>query len=498
MVFTYLTLGENLTQGIQYASYWVAACSVYGISRKVGHSPAQALFTALSGLLLINWLMESTTTQNDLIITAYVGIAVYGILAFYRSADQRYLIMTAVSSGLAVGTKATAVLALIPASMVFIPVVLHHLKSKSALYKVILSSKIFATFTLSIVIFALPAGYIDNMAIFDHPTGPEEVRKSHSFEDQSFSVVVKEGIKNSLRFSFDFVHLDGLPPITPVKKIDSMIVFVPVKLLNLININLEDNNNTRSSFKFNRSTIGSEDSSYWGILGFGLIWISISISIVNMKQDLVLFLLSMSFILFFLVQAFIGPYDPWRGRYFTMAAIFALPSLGLYLNVRNLIAKVYVLSIVIGACVSALSGVFMRANSMPLTLKYQNYNYQSIFTMSRIEQLTRKRPTTTQIFTKIEEIVPQNATLAVFHAEDRYEYPLFGENLRRVIVPIRSFWGDLQDIPPDAQFLLYIDNFPCSDKQNDVHLGLDYYLRDLSTTRDMTNHCLRMHQKKLR
>ena len=74
LIYTFLVSGrnENLFQMVQFISYWSAIASVYAISRKIGNNQTQSIFAATTSALLVEWLMEATTTQNDLTITAYL------------------------------------------------------------------------------------------------------------------------------------------------------------------------------------------------------------------------------------------------------------------------------------------------------------------------------------------------------------------------------------------------------------------------------------------
>lgn len=332
---------------------------------------------------------------------------------------------------------------------------------------------------IAVCIFALPSGYIENYHNFGNPIGPSEVRKLHSFEGESISYIVENGSKNLLRYGFDFLSLDGLP-IKLARNLQTTIRYFPVTMVQMSGINLETPEATRELFSLDKMPSSHEDYSYWGILGFGLIWVVIVLSLIGVIKPIDIRVLSLATLLFIISQTYSGPYDPWRGRYFTFCAIFAVPTIGITIKAKNKFIRVYLVLIVWLGCISAAGAVLDRDNSPFISLPLLNYDKTSILIMDRMQQLTMNNVTYYEPLKTFDEIVPSNATVAVFAYEDSPEYPLFGKYLTRIIIPINSFDDGVQPIPESADYLLYSQNsFPCT-KSSDEYLGADWYLRELS------------------
>ena len=363
LLYTYLISGrnENLTQLVQFISYWVAVCSVYAISRKVGCDKTQSIFAATVGALLTEWLMQATTTQNDMILTAYVGATVYFLFAFRETNEWKYLGLTALGIGLSIGTKASFFLPLLSVTLVALYIIF---QSKSNLQRRFLDFAILTGCTfLAVCIFALPSGYIENYVNFGHPIGPVQVRALHAFEGEPVSYIARNGTKNLIRYGFDFLSLDGMPPSFPVQAAQNFVRFFPEKIVLNLGIDLEISEATRDPFFLQKMPIAHEDASYWGIFGFGLVWVMVLLSIVGVIKSSDIRVLSFAAVVFLLCQAYSGPYDPWRGRYFTICAIFAVPTIGVSLLAKNRFIRVYLLLIVWIGCVSALLAVVFKENS---------------------------------------------------------------------------------------------------------------------------------------
>ncbi|GAB4459967.1 MAG: hypothetical protein Kow0070_15570 [Anaerolineales bacterium] len=344
LLYTYLVSGknENLTQLVQFVSYWVAVCSVYAISRKVGNSKPQSVFAAAAAALLTEWLMESTTTQNDMILTAYGGAAVYFLFAFRETRNWKYPALAASAIALSIGTKASSFLPLLSVALIafyiFFP-------SKANFQRQLRDFAVFGGWIfLAVVILALPSGYFENYRLFGHPVGPENVRAMHAFEGKSLGYIAENGTKNLLRYGFEFLSLDGMPTINPVLRAQTLIRSLPVAAVNKMGMDLEADDATRVPFDLQKWPSSHENGSYWGVFGFGLVWVMVFLSLAGIIKSTDIRILSLAAVLFLISQAYAGPYDPWRGRYFTTCAIFAVPPIGMALQ-KNRLVRLYLTSV---------------------------------------------------------------------------------------------------------------------------------------------------------
>ncbi len=510
-LYSYLMSGnENLTQIVQYLSYWIIIISIFGISRKAGMSKNQSLFSALISGLLISILMQATTTQNDLLLTALIGSIVYYFFGFKHDGKKQHLILASIAISISLGVKASIVLAMVPVA--FIAVWCFNRNGDPL--KTQINHYLFTgiAFIVSVVLFTLSSGYFFNIQKFGHPLGPEMIRVSHTFESESAGFIVQNGIRNTARYAVEFVSLDGLPTISPIRKAqkrirgysqnyyqeffhsadsDNNIVESDIQSTieytgnrSLINY-LMDSQAARAQFNYFKMPVSNEDFSYWGIFGFTLIWPLLFYSLFSKKSSVSLKILAIAAIIFFLLQGFSGPYDPWRGRYFNIAVIFATPALGLILYTKSRFLKLYLLLVIYIGCISAFSGNILKSGQISdVESNGNHYTFDFFFTKDRIAQLTRLG----QFYEPVKafnDIVPESASVAVYLPGDSHEYPLFGKNFTRTLYPINSFISGVQPIPENAEYLLYHDSYPFADIENDIHIGqliysgTDWYIRIL-------------------
>ena len=481
-IYVYLATGlsENLMQLVQFFSYIISGISIYGISRLIGGNKFQSIIATLIFLLLTESLMESITTQNDMLITALVGVIIYFMLLWKRSSDLRYLLLIGLAVGFALGVKSSFILVLPSIATIFL--YLLYVGNHTKLQKLQDFALISLFSILSIIALSIPSGYIENIQDYEHPIGPKHVRSGHSFEGKNFEYIMNNGSKNVLRFGFDFLSLDGLPPIGPLNLAQETIQQVPKGLLSIFNITIEGKEGCRVPYRYaTKTSMAHEDSSSWGIFGFSLIWLSIILSLLGFIKSKLVRVLSVSTIIFVLVQSFIGPYDPWRGRYFLIATIFGVPTLVGLFNIKNQFFKGYLLIMILLGSLSALSSVVFRANSGIVDFQYRNYVSKSVFNMDRLEQLTRNRKCFNTVFNTYEQNVPESAIVATILGGDQFEYPLFGEHFTRIILPLNPSDGTLKSIPVEAEYL-YFDSriYPDINITTDIFLGCKtIYLRKL-------------------
>ena len=484
LLFTYLVSGrnENLTQLVQYISYWIAVSCVYGISRTTGNNRTQSIFSALVSALLINWLMEATTTQNDLIITAFLGLIIYSLFAYYKSHEWKYLIISSLGIGLSIGIKANVFLPIISIAFIVIFIFINPGDDKHHRLRAFCFFVLFSV--ISISMFAFPAGYLENYKNFGHPIGPQNVREDHAFEGESLGYILKNGTKNLIRYGLDSLSLDGIYPANTFIKIQDLIRFIPLEIIKGIGIDLESEEASRVTFFYQKKPLSNEDRSYTGVFGFGLIWLMVILSLTGVLKSEGSKLLSFAAVIFFITQAYSGPYDPWRGRYFISWAIFAVPTIGPAIQVKNKYIRGYLFLIILLGCISALSSVCFKETKALLYINEQGKITSDLFSQNRLFQLTNGRRRY-ETLVKYEKLVPIKATVATYLQIGSFEYPLFGKSLTRTILPINSFDKGLQPIPVNAQYLLYDVSYPCA-STNDINLGNNWFLRHLT---DLNRNC---------
>ena len=294
------------------------------------------------------------------------------------------------------------------------------------------------------------------------------------------SYILIQGSKNVLRFGSEFLSLDGLQP-AKGWKIHGVFRTAQNILRTLPKNHCPGHGaylrgmEPRVPFSHAKGAIAHEDSSYWGVMGFSLIWVVVLLSLLGVVRSQSARVLALAAIVFLLVQSYAGPYDPWRGRYFIMAAVFAVPPVAALLEQRlSKAVRLYIAAVVAFGCLSASVAVLLRSDSPILSTA----GHPSVFEMDRIGRLTRSAGYADRIGSSMHWST-LTTTVAVDLPGESYEYPLFGHGLTRHLIPINWFRVGYRPPPKEAQFLLFMSGANVEPTLQDVDLGGGWYLRRL-------------------
>ena len=148
--------------------------NIPGIARCSGCRRIPSLLAAFISSLLTETLMEAITTQNDLLMTALVGAAVYFLLAYRQSGNWRNLLFVSMSFSLGLATKSSFLLV---APSLFIIGLFAFLANTTRIRGLALGrdlSLLAVACSASAAVFVLPAGYVDNYRLLGNPIGPTE------------------------------------------------------------------------------------------------------------------------------------------------------------------------------------------------------------------------------------------------------------------------------------------------------------------------------------
>ncbi len=483
---------ENLAQIWQFLAYLTAASCVFGISREIGQKRSAALLAAGVFALLTVCLMQSTTTQSDMLLAAFAGVVAYALLVYRRGPRSAKLLIAALGFGMGWGVKASFSL-FVPSFLLIAAYVFIRRGRPFGLRGLFL----LALFILpALLLMALPAAYWDNYRYFSHPLGPEEFRRVNAYEGRPLSFVLSAGARHLLRQGFDFLTLDGLPALPPIWKIQNALRYPPRLLTSALGLDLE-RGLVHPWFYFPPPQ-SHEDYSSWGVLGWTLVWPALSLSVAGLPRRRAAGITAIAALLFIVAHSFSGVYDfGGRTRYLLPATVLALPAAGRWFYVRSRVLKAWLFCFILIGCLSALTAVLFRYRSpilfdqslwlrgrltaaqeevWPLPLRTR-----SIFMQDRMSQVLRDAPVFDEAIRNYEWLVPPDAAVAAALNPNSVEYVLFGPGLTRKIIPLNSFHRGLQPVPAEADYLLWADDFDeiFNRGDGDIHLGKDLWLRRL-------------------
>jgi len=450
---------STITGFVQWTGALAGAVAVFGISRLLGWNRAPSLFAALFWLSLPEILLQSTTTQLDLIVSVLFVISIYFFILGIRQRFFPALILSGLALGLSIGTKQIALFTL-PGLAAFVFLV--WLKDRRSYLKPIL------TWAAASLAFSLLLGsyiYIQNSILFQHPLGDRETL-ARQVGGQNLWGIKENLVYNSARFFYQSLDFSGIPPIVTDNLMTAKASFFQ-PIFSSFGMNLESNiavQKPESLFSFLENPPIQEDQTWYGILGFFLL---LPLSIwqfiqgVRLRDPFRIGLVIMAFCYALCVITFRPGWTPNQGRYFIPAVTLTAPFIASIVRHgrgwKILDWMILVLSVI------GFSVVTVNNSSKPL-ISYSHIReaikplirYDNPQNIKRINSLVRYYfpnekdiweldPTYLQLFQNgmavrpinlVQQYVPEDASLALGFANYLPVFPFFGQHLTRTLFPV--------------------------------------------------------------
>lgn len=493
-IFSFLMTGEfeNAFKFIHHLSYWITLVSIFGITQRIARNNLNAsFFCALAFAFFLDFLMQAITTETDIVLAAYLSCLLYFLFTYHTTHEDRYLYLAGLVFGIVYGHKVTFTLLLPSVFVVILYTVVLKNFSFNRLFRTqinwLATAKLGVAIIICFCIWTLPTGYLKNIEVFGHPIGPPTSLKHQSIEratsNGGFRNLFEQGSRNVIRYSYDFINLDGIRNLAIGQDINRTMRKPLVLIENKLNMLLDETTEyTIQPFAFERRFEFFNANPYWGIFGFGLVFPLVIMVLVGLIRSPTHVFLAIAIVLHFAALSYSAPYDPWKGRYFQETGIFGVLFLSLLFTQKYSIEKAgqyyglktYVGTITVLACISALLAVFLNMRCLP----FKALGRESAFKTERIEMMTFARPDITKAYQKFDSIVPNSAVVALGTINDDFEYPLYGKYLTRRLITINPFEKGVQPIPPEADYLFFSKNV-ITPLPTDLRLGTDTTMKNL-------------------
>jgi hypothetical protein len=471
------------------SAYWILFIGSYGLLKRLLIPFVIRIFCSSLLLFIPIAIIQSTSTDTDIVLAAYLISTIYFLFSFRETQKTIYIYLSALAFSIALSHKITFVFSLIPIGIILVYIVIN-LKSQNWKYQIkhtVLACVIF------ILIITLPTGYLANYVNYGHPIGPKTATQHQSIERAgNLYNLMANGSRNLIRYQFDLLNLDGLRNIEFVEKNQRKIKVYFQLIDQKLNLGLESKTSfTIIPFSFNRRLEFYNGTPIYGII-FIIFCIPSILFLRKRSTKRIYYYFFAAYIFHLIALAYTAAYDPWKGRYMLSTLVFIIPIIANWLNKKQLFqnnqfGKIFLILSSILISTTGLSTILLHLRALPLGTKVK----PSIFNMTRIEALTISRPDISHAYANFENLVPENATVALGTVNDDYEYPLWGPNFSRKLIPINPFEQGLQIVPKEADYLFFAKSV-IKPQSGDIRLGTnfnmsegvivrgeDYYLRKL-------------------
>lgn len=438
ILWTILLRGTDQFAGfVQWTAALISAISVYGITRMMSATRAQSIFPALIYLSLSQIQLQSTTVQNDLVVSSFFVSAIYLFILGWRYKHRNTLIISSMALGLSVGAKSTAAFAL---PGLFCAVLIFWFVSSISQRRLIVfwgAACIVGTLLLGAYI------YILNTAAYGYPLGiPGFVEgvttstSSHLSPDEeiiqaqySRLETLAINIPRYLVQMADFSSMGSIgQEISQIKYDLFQRLFESTPVATAGTANQSDWQTTLSVWWG-----AHEDTSWFGPLGWMLFIPGIIYGIYRgaRHRDPIALSLALIPVLFLILHSMFQPYTPAKGRYYVLAITIGAP----LMVWPTLYRRNWRLFVLISTCL-ALTTIYVNTfhnASKPLLGSRTILNQDYITLQTSAETVSPQFATLVRM---VNTYIPRNGSLGILVHGDLREYPFFVRGLTRTLVPI--------------------------------------------------------------
>jgi hypothetical protein len=467
---TYWTLlflrSDHLVGSVQWLAVLVSGIGVFGMARFYGYNSRQSAFAALIFLSFPLVALQSTTTQTDLVTVSTFIPAVYFLLLGLREGRSSLLTLSAISIGIGLGVKKSYFL-LLPVMAIL--AILAALQFGKRSYKQLVFWSLNAVLGISLFgaygyvvnwqLWGGPFGrptYIDTL--LETPTNQQETlrvmprlisnRPRISEKNETFPAgdILLELTYNTPRLLYQAIDTSGLP-----RPLDGYAHKVKMRLAKALFqwIGFDEIEGAAftapgHTFSFSDKNINEESHAWYGPLSFLLLFPALILETRRglRTRNYLLLAPGIALLIFLPLEIILRPgWDPFQGRYFAPLVALCAPLMAYWFNEKRNSVREWLIS---ALAVVIVVVTFLYNPSKPTLGKFADGLH--VWNNDRVIVQTIQRKKDREVYYRVEEFVPVGSVLGYYIPFFILDYPLFGENLDRRLVPMvsRSQISDIQ------------------------------------------------------
>ena len=404
-------------------------------------------------------ILESSSTQTDLIMAFLLFCSFYLFVFGTREKNKTALIFSAISYAIALGTKNTAIFFIPVLGIIYLIVSIK--ESGKAFYKPLL---IFLSAIIPAFIILSSYNYILNFIDYGSFLGPKPFIYRHigTFGIKSFIV----NMVKYLIFFFDFSGMHSVDKLSPA------IMSFKDNLLHFFGLNTNYGLAYKDIERIN--TIIHENYSTFGILGFLLILpfsFRYCLGWINFRKDKLFYLCFAGFVIpgFLVSISSLMGFSIWNNRYLTTAVILGAPVLMFGYTRRKTLFKILITGIVIFNYL--IYSTMNTAKPLPQIISVL-YNNPKNFRNEMILGFTNS--SYFNIMQYLYELAPNNSSIGLILGRSGLYYPFFEYNPTWKIHSIKYEKLFKLNNYNDYDFLIIEDQAQCTELEDFKSVKYDY------------------------
>jgi hypothetical protein len=452
---------------VQWFSLVVSTVTIYKISRSLGFTITNSLLSSLVGLSLPVALMQSYSFQGDLSVAVLILVSISFVIEWVKAKNKWDLFAACLAFVFALGTKKAAFLAIPVFLVVLLFWLIGRLKNKKIVPWLTVSSAVVIVAGIILVgqlIIRQGGRVVGVQLIYDNQISTSKLTEKFQY--------------NTPRFLYQLIGLDGLPRVLqnsliPIKA-ELFQKAIPSTLDLQAKVYLQPGFDQVEEFNYIAPLILSEESAWFGPVGFLLIPVSFVLALFSKQKNrkiYALFGLGL-FLSFFILVIIQRPgWDPYQGRYFILLILPLIPLVSMLFPTK-IMWRALLIVFILPLCLFLSFNTFFTNNSRPIITagSIWGFQYQHILTLPENNkyQLFFKNKMTTifdhiataaldrrsiydctyweQVYYSgfrmlgniqfIDSLVPDGATLYLDIPSTSLDYGLFGRNKDRILLRV--------------------------------------------------------------
>ncbi|MBU3604124.1 glycosyltransferase family 39 protein [Polynucleobacter sp. AP-Kaivos-20-H2] len=381
------------------------------IAKDFGCRRSYQLLTALLAITIPMGIMQSTSTQNDYVLTSMLVSGAYLAIKISREKTPIHILFFPIAIGLSFATKGTGYLFALP---LFIFTLFQIKDNWQAIFKICI--------TTTICCAILNTGqYFRNFHLYGNILGPgREGELSYSNDLINAPIIISNVIRNLA------IHLNS-----PVPQVNNLITKGVESVHYFIGITTSDLRSTWGEIPFSLDPLNPHEDGTGNLLHLLLIGMSLLIYLCNKKIEKKLITNYIYFLVScFLIFSIYLKWQPWHSRLQLPIFILWTPFLAYIISsVKFLRSQLYPIQLIL--VISCLPWILF-SSTKPLLAKLQSKppfyrTTENILTTSRDFQYFINRPRLFESFTKAVEIIKSSGAknVGLIIQGDEWEYPIF-------------------------------------------------------------------------
>jgi 4-amino-4-deoxy-L-arabinose transferase-like glycosyltransferase len=424
---------DLLANMIQWIAYCGIGLTIYLIARILGQSQRTSILASLIYLSLPITILESSTTQNDLLVTFFTLNFFYFFHSGLRQKKQRKLFLSGMAIGLAVGAKYT-IFYILPALGIASLILLRIYRAKTFLYVR------WCVFCLVGILMLGSYNYFQNLKTYGNPMGPSKMIEHFSGKKSLEKIFL-----NAIRFGYDACDFRG-----PGPPLESYLFYLKEyfgkQFLNNKKINEQYvNSPANSPFSYKAKRLYHEDNAWLGILGFFLYfpigaWFFSRILYKFKSAIDERWIYAFIAVFFFIFICLMQNYYPWFGRYFILPMAFIAPIAVAFTSSKN--KKLVTAAVVIISLLGTISSLNITLNNwrkplLPVQQKYSTVHVLNANYYQKRSGVTSNRMVPLLQF--IEKVTQPGDRIGHVCNLTDWDYSFFGRGFSREVIPIKRY-----------------------------------------------------------